>query len=337
MNRDKGDKAVASENVDRSRRALLAAFGAAVLSGPGRTHAATPAYPTKPVKVIVAWPPGSSTDTSARVLAQKLGEALGQPFVIENRPGASGIIGSETVAKAAPDGYTLLFTTANHASNKVVFPKLPFDPIADFAPVSKVQRNILSLVVTPSLPVHTLAEFIDYAKAHPGQLSYATPGLGTTHQLAGELLKQRAGIDMVHVPYKGGGPAVTDLISGQIPVSVASLAAVMPFVKSGRVRVIAIMESRFEELPDVPAVAETLPGFDVAGWGAIFAPAGTPKEIVTHLNLEITRLLRTPEVRHHMTAAGLAISPSTPEELAKLVRDDIDRWTLVVKSGVKFN
>jgi tripartite-type tricarboxylate transporter receptor subunit TctC len=322
-----------------SRRAVLAAFGAAVLLPKGASSAGDQGYPTKPVRVIVAWPPGSSADTSARMLAPKLAEALGQSFVIENRPGASGIIGAEAVARAAPDGYTLLFNTANHASNKIVFQKLPYDPIADFAPISMVVRNVLSIAVHPSLPVQNLSEFLQYAKARPGELSFGTPGLGTPHQLAGELLKQRAGIDMVHIPYKGGGPAVADLVSGQIPVSVASLVAVIPFMRAGRVRVIATTDpTRYDEFPDIPAVAETFPGFDVSGWSAMFAPAGTPAEIVNRLNAEITRILKTPEIRNAMNASGLVASISTPQALAKLVRDDInERWGLVVKSGAKFN
>lgn len=320
-----------------SRRSLLAAAGAALLVGKTSVRASD-AYPAKPVRMIVAWPPGSSADTSARLLAQKLGEALGQTFLVDNRPGASGIIGTEAVARSAPDGYTLLFNTANHASNKVVFPKLSYDPVVDFVPVSMVHRNVLSIAVNPSLPVKTLADFIAHAKAKPGSLSFGTPGLGTPHQLAGELLKQRAGIDMVHIPYKGGGPAVADLISGQIPVSVASLAAVIPFMRAARVRLIAISDpSRYEELPDVAAVAETFAGFDVSGWSALFAPAGTPVDIVSRLNAEVTRILKMPDTRRAMSAAGLVASVSTPEALGKLLRDDIERWTLVVNSGVKFN
>ena len=324
--------------MNRSRRTLLAAFGGAVLLPKGASHASDQTYPAKPVRVIVAWPPGSSADTSARLLAQKLGEAMGQAFVVENRSGASGIIGSEAAARAAPDGYTLLFNTANHASNKVVFPQLAFDPVADFAPVSMIHRNVLSIAIQPSLPVQTLGEFLQYAKAKPGALSFGTPGLGTPHHLAGELLNQRAGISMLHIPYKGGGPAVADLVSGQIPVSVASLAAVIPFMRAARVRVIAVTDpARYEALPEVPAVAEIFPGFDVSGWSALFAPAGTPAEIVARLNAEVTRVLRLAEVRRTMNAAGLVASVSTPEALTRLVRDDIERWTLVVKSGVRLN
>ena len=283
--------------------------------------------------------PGSSADTSARLLVSKLAEAMGQSFVVENRPGASGIIGAELVSRAAPDGYTLLYNTANHASNKIVFAKLPYDPVADFTPISMVVRNVLSIAIHPSLPVQNLAEFLRHAKANPGALSFGTPGLGTPHQLAGELLKQRAGIDMVHIPYKGGGPAVADLVSGQIPVSVASLVAVIPFMRAGRVRVIAITDpTRYDELPDIPTVAETFPGFDVSGWSAMFAPAGTPADIVNRLNTEITRILKMPDIRHTLNASGLVASYSTPQELAKLIRDDIDeRWALVVKAGTKFN
>ena len=320
-----------------SRRAALAAIGSALLLSRIGARAAD-VYPAKPVRLVVAWPPGSSADTSARLLAQKLGESLGQSFIVDNRPGASGIIGTESVLRAPADGYTLLFNTANHASNKVVFPKLSYDPVADFMPVSMVHRNVLSISVHPSLPVKTLEDFLQYAKAKSGTLSFGTPGLGTPHQLAGELLKQRAGIDMVHIPYKGGGPAVADLISGQIPVSVASLAAVIPFMRTGRVRVVAVTDpTRYDEIKDVAAVAETFPGFDVSGWSGLFALAGTPPEIVARLNAEVMRILNLPDTRRAMNAAGLVASVSTPEALGKLVRDDIERWMLVVKSGVRFS
>ena len=320
-----------------SRRAALAAIGSTLLLSRIGARAAD-AYPAKPVRLVVAWPPGSSADTSARLLAQKLGESLGQSFIVDNRPGASGIIGTESVLRAPADGYTLLFNTANHASNKVVFPKLSYDPVTDFVPVSMVHRNVLSISVHPSLPVKTLEDFLQYAKAKPGTLSFGTPGLGTPHQLAGELLKQRAGIDMVHIPYKGGGPAVADLISGQIPVSVASLAAVIPFMRTGRVRVVAVTDpTRYDEIKDVAAVAETFPGFDVSGWSGLFALAGTPPEIVARLNAEVMRILSLPDTRRAMNAAGLVASVSTPEALGKLVRDDIERWMLVVKSGVRFS
>jgi len=323
--------------MNRSRRAVLAAFGAAVLASKGALRAQQ-GYPTKPVRIVVAWPPGSSADLSARLLAQKLGDVMGQAFVIENRPGATGIVGAGVVAKAAPDGYTLLFNTASHASNKLLFAKLPYDPVADFAPVSMVGRNVLCIAVHPSLPVRTLGEFVQYARANPGALSFGTPGLGTPHQLAGELLKQRAGIDMVHIPYKGGGPAVADLLGGQIMVLMAAVASVTQYINTAQVRVLAITDqSRYEALPEVATVAETFPGFDVSGWGAIFAPAGTPAEIVTRLNVAITRVLKLPEVRRTMGVDGVVALPSTPEELAKQVLADYDRWALVIKSGVKFN
>ena len=322
--------------MNRSRRVVLAALGAAVFLCRG-TSRAQQGYPTKPVRLIVAWPPGSSADLSARLLAQKLGDFMGQTFVVENRPGATGIVGTGVAAKATPDGYTLLFNTASHASNKLLFDKLPYDPVADFAPVSMVGRNVLCIAVHPSLPVKTLGEFIRYAKAKPGALSYGTPGMGTPHQLAGELLKQRAGIDMLHIPYKGGGPAVTDLLGGQIMVLVASIASVAQYMNSAQVRVLAITDqSRYEALPDIATVAETLPGFDVSGWGAIFAPVGTPAEIVTRLNVEIARVLKLPDVRRTLGADGVVASPSTPEALAKQILADYDRWAQVIKSGVKF-
>lgn len=323
-------------SMNQSRRTVLATLGASVLLC-SRTLRAQQGYPTKPVKIIDAWPPGSSTDFTVRLLAQKLGEVMGQTFIVENRPGATGIVGAGVVAQSAPDGYTLLFTTASLGSNKLVFSKLPYDPFTDFAPVSMIGRNVLSLVVNPSLPVKTLGEFLAYAKARPGALSYGTPGLGTPHQLAGELLKQRAGINMVHIPYKGGGPAITDLLGGQIKVAVASVVSVLQFVRSGQVRILAVTDrSRYEALPDVPTVAETFPGFDVSGWGAIFAPKGTPTEIVNRLNAAITKVLNTPEVKQTLAARGVVASPSTPAELAQQMRDEYEQWALVIKSGVKF-
>ena len=323
--------------MNRSRREVLAAFGAAAFLCTG-TLRAQQGYPTKPVRLIVAWPPGSFADLSARLLAQKLGDSMGQTFIVENRPGATGIVGASVVAKAAPDGYTLLFNTASHASNKLLFAKLPYDPVADFAPVSMVGRNVLCIAVHPSLPVRTLGEFLEYARANPGKLSYGTPGVGTPHQLAGELLKQRAGIEMLHIPYKGGGPAIADLLGGQIMVVMAAVASVAQYIPTGQVRVLAVTDQvRYESLPEVATVAETFPGFDVSGWGAIFAPARTPAEIVARLNAEITRVLKMPDVRRTMGVDGVVPSPSTPEALAKQVLADYDRWALVIKSGIKFN
>jgi tripartite-type tricarboxylate transporter receptor subunit TctC len=325
-------------DVDRSRRAFLVAFGAITVAGPAAAQTSNPPYPAKLVRIVVPWPPGSAADIAARLMAQKLTEAMGQTFLVDNRPGATGMIGADVVAKAAPDGYTLLFNTASQASNKVVFPKLPFDPLTDFVPISMVYRGVLSLSVHPSLPVRTVKEFAQYAKAHPKALSFGTPGLATPHHLGGELLKQRAGIEMLHVPYKGGGPSVVDLVSGQIPVCVASLAAVIPFMKSGRVRVLAVMDaSRFDELPEIPTVAETYPGFDVSGWAAMYAPAAVPSAIAERLNAEVGRILRTADVKRTMGSNGFVASPSTSERLAQVMRDDIGRWAAIVKSGVKFD
>ncbi|GAA4333287.1 tripartite tricarboxylate transporter substrate binding protein [Pigmentiphaga soli] len=327
--------------MNESRRSVLGALAgsAALLGGSGiLPAAAAQAYPNRTVRLVVAWPPGSSTDTSARILAQKMGEALGQTFVVENRAGASGIIGAESVARSAPDGYTLLFNTSNQASNKLAFAKLPYDPITDFAPICRGYRNVLVLVAHPSLPARNFAEFLDYAKKSPGKLSFGSPGVGTPHQLAGELLKQVADIEIEHVPYKGGGPAAVDLISGQIPLAIASLVAVLPNIRSGQIRALAITEkARYAELPEVPTIAETFPGFDVSGWGGMFAPAGTPAPIVRTLNAEMARALRRGDVSQTMNGNGLVPWPSTPDELAQLVRDDIDRWTAVARSGVKFS
>jgi tripartite-type tricarboxylate transporter receptor subunit TctC len=320
----------------RQRRALIFSLGGAFLSRWSLSDAAD-SYPSRPIRLIVSWPPGSSADTGARILANRLEKILGQTIIVENRGGASGIIGSSFVAKAPPDGYTLLFTTSNHASNEVVYPNLPYDPIADFAPVSMVQRSILCIAVNPALPVRNLTQLIQYAKENPQKLSFGTPGLGTPHQLVGELLKQRAKINMIHVPYKGGGPAMTDVVSGHIPISINAAAAVLPFMRTGQVRVIAISDSvRFEDIPDVSTISETYPGLDVSGWSAIFAPAKTPTRIINQLNAAIAEALSSSSVKQSMATSGLVATPLTPDALTKRVMEDRLRWLSLAKSGVSF-
>jgi len=320
-----------------SRRDFITgvAGGALAAALPG-TVAAAANYPSKPIKIVVAWPPGSATDLSARMIADHLTKRLGTSVIVENRSGASGIVGSENVLQSRPDGYTLLFTTSNHASNKLVFPQMSFDPRVDFEPVSRIYRGIITIAVHPSLPVNNLQELIDYGKKNSKALSYGTPGLGTPHHLAGELFSQAAGIEMAHIPYRGGGPSVVDLIGGQIPLAFASLAAVFPNIQQGQVRVLALTRGdRYSELPDVPTVSEMFPGFDVSGWAATFAPKGTPRPIVSYLNREIVAVLELPEMQKALRSGGVVPWPSTPEELDGLVKADIDKWTKVVASGVR--
>lgn len=321
-----------------SRRHFMMGLAGGALAAASPAWGASSGFPSKPIRIVVAWPPGSATDLSARMIADQLSRRFGQSVIVENRSGASGIIGSESVLQSAPDGYTLLFTTSNHASNKLVFPKMSFDPQKDFDSISRIYRGIIAIAVHPSLPVANLQEFIEYAKKSGSSLSYGTPGLGTPHHLAGELFKRAAGVDMEHIPYRGGGPSMVDLIGGQIPLAFASLAAVLPTLKREQVKILALTrKDRYSELPDVPTVDETFPGFDVSGWAAMFAPAGTPRPIVERLNREVVAVLKTPEMTQALHAGGVVAWPSEPEGLDELVAGDIEKWTQVVASGVRLN
>ncbi len=332
------DKIRSDASRDLSRRRFLTGMAGSALVVTSSAWANTPDFPSRPIRIVVAWPPGSATDLSARMIADHLSRRLGQSVIVENRSGASGIIGSESVLQSPPDGYTLLFTTSNHASNKLVFPKMSFDPQKSFDSISRVYRGIITIAVHPSLPVANLNEFIEYGKKGGHALSYGTPGLGTPHHLAGELFKRAAGIDMEHIPYRGGGPSMVDLIGGQIPVAFASLAAVLPALKREQVKVLALTrKERYSELPDVPTVDERFPGFDVSGWAAMFAPAGTPRAVIDRLNREVVAVLELPEMTQALHAGGVVAWPSEPRGLDELVAGDIDKWTQVVASGVRLN
>ena len=295
-------------------------------------------YPSRPIRVIAPWPPGSSVDLSARTVAQKLQDILKTSLIIENRPGAEGAIGSALAAKAAPDGYTLVWgNAATHGSNKVVYPNLGYDPIKDFTPIGSVHKNILSVAVNTSLPANTFAEFLAHAKTRPGKLRYGTPGVGSPHHLTGVLLNRRAGIELMHVPYKGGGPAVTDVLGGHIELTMASLAAVIPQHRGGKIRILAVTDGvRYEQLPDVPAIAETFPGIEILGWSAVFGPANLPAELTARLNAALAEALRAPEVKSTFEKAGLVTSWSSAADLAKRVSAEIELWNDAIASGMKF-
>jgi tripartite-type tricarboxylate transporter receptor subunit TctC len=292
-------------------------------------------YPTRPVKVIVPSPPGGGTDILARVLAQHFTKALGQPFVVENKPGAGNMIGIESVARSPGDGYTLLVTASTLALNSVLYKKVPYDPVRDFAPITLAATAPNVLVVNPALPVKSLAEFIALAKAKPGALSYGTPGIGTSPHLSMELLKSMAGIDLQHVPYRGTAAAVTDVIGGQIAATFANALTAKPQVDSGRVRALAVSgPSRVEAFPTVPTVAEAgVPAYEAMQWYGMVAPAGTPPQIIARLHAEAAKALQSNEMKEKLALDGAQPVGSTPAEFAALIRRELDKWTRVVRAA----
>jgi len=297
------------------------------------------AWPAKPVRLMVPFPPGGSTDIVARIVAQKLSERLGQPIVIENRGGAGGTLGTAVVAKAAPDGYTLgVASTSTHVVAPSVYAKLEYDPVKDFAPVSLMAVSPYLLVVTPSVPAKTLQELVALAKKQPGKLNYASAGIGSTTHLAMEMLKSVSGTFMLHIPYSGNGPAGTALIGGQVEVLFGSLPAPLPHAKSGRARALAVgTPKRSPSLPNVPTVAESgYPGFDASLWLAIMAPAGTPRPILDRLQKEIVSIVGATDTREALDKAGAEPLTSTPAELAAMIRDGVPKYAQVIKTaGIK--
>jgi tripartite-type tricarboxylate transporter receptor subunit TctC len=295
-------------------------------------------YPTRPIRLIVPYTPGGPADIVARVLGQHLGEALGTAVVIDNRGGANGIIGTEAAAKAAPDGYTLLFgTIQTHGVNPGLVAKLPYDPVKDFIAVAPATTFPFLLAVTPTLPASSVADLIALAKAKPGLLNYSSAGVGTGTHLAGELLKSLAHLDITHVPYKGGGDALTDVIAGRIEMTFVGVPAALPFIRTGKLKALAITGTRrLAELPAIPTVAETLPGFEVSSWNGFFAPAGTPAAIVNRLNDQLAQILRLPDVKERLTTLGAEPMTGTPEQFGMYVREEIAKWGKVVKAaGIK--
>jgi tripartite-type tricarboxylate transporter receptor subunit TctC len=293
-------------------------------------------YPERAVHWIVPYPPGSGTDIVARLLGERLADALGKPVVVDNKPGAGGAIGVEALSKAAPDGYTIgMADTGPLAINPALYPKLGYDPVKSFAPISNIALLPFLLVVNPSLPVKTTAELIAYAKAHPGQVNYASVGNGSSVHLATELFKKMAGIDMVHIPYKGSAPALQDLLGGQVSVMFVNLLSSQAYLKDGSLRALAVAPAkRLSALPDLPTVAESgVPGYDFVTWFGVLAPAGTPEPIVTRLNTEIVRILKQPDIRQRLIEqGGLEPVGSTPEEFRKLIAGELSRVAEIVKS-----
>jgi tripartite-type tricarboxylate transporter receptor subunit TctC len=310
---------------------------AALLLVPGL--AAAQAWPNKPIRLMVPFPPGGSTDIVARIVAQKLGERLGQSLVIENRGGAGGTIGTAQVAKAAPDGYTLtVASTSTHVVAPHVYAKLEYDPVKDFAPIGLMAVSPYLLVVNPALPAKTLQEFVALARKQPGKLNYASAGVGSTTHLAMEMLKTSSNTFMLHIPYNGNGPAGAAVIAGQVEAGFGSLPALLPHARSGRARALAVGTlKRSPSLPEVPTVAESgYPGFDASLWLALMAPAGTPPAIVERLNREMVALINTPETREAFDKAGTEQLTGSPADLAAMIRDGLPKYARIVKaSGVK--
>jgi tripartite-type tricarboxylate transporter receptor subunit TctC len=294
------------------------------------------AYPNRPIRLLVGLPAGGSTDVMARIVAAKLGDALGQQVVVENRPGSGGLIAAETAARAQPDGHTLLFGAISYSAIFAsLYKNLPYDPVKDFAPISLVTKLPNVLVVNPTLPVRSVSEFIAHAKANPGKLSYGSSGAGTSLHLSMEMLKKQAGIEVVHVPYKGGPAAVVDLLAGRIQVMFDNLPGQIANVKSGRARALAVTTAKRNFLlPEVATMMEAgVPGFEVTVWYGMFAPARVPRPIVAKLNAELVKTLNMPEVRERMAEQGAEPAPTTREEFAAFQKAEVAKWAKVVKDS----
>ncbi len=315
--------------------ATLCALLAAV---PGAT---AQTYPSKPIRFVAPFPPGGSADTIARLLAQELGKSLGQQVLVENRPGAGGNIGVDLVAKSPPDGYTIGIGAAGAlAINQSLMGKLPYDPLKDLAAVSKLADIPIVLAAANSTPAASVGDLIAAAKAKPGVLSFASAGNGTAMHLSGELFKLMTGVDMAHIPYKGSGPATTDLVAGQVPVGFVDLSSALPQIRAGRIKGLGVASGkRTLTAPDIPTIAESgVPGYDAVGWFGVVAPARTPGDVIARLNAEIVRIMALPEVRERALAVGAEPSTSTPEAFAAFIAAEIPKWERVVRaSGARAN
>jgi tripartite-type tricarboxylate transporter receptor subunit TctC len=292
-------------------------------------------YPTKPMKIVVPFPAGGIADLYARLIGARVTEGWGQPVVIENRTGAGGNIGADAVAKSAPDGYTLVMGSfGTHAVNVSLFSSMPYDPVKDFAPIILVLEAEGLLVVHPSVPAQSVLDLIAYARAHPGQLTYASAGMGTASHLAGELFKTMAKVEMTHVPYKGNVPAITDLLAGQTSLLFGTMPTVLPHAKAGKLRALATIGSvRSAAAPELPTVAETLPGFEVNNWVGLLAPAGTPNDIVRKWNTEVNKIMTGADIKQRLPTEGARYAPNTPEQFGAFIKSEIAKWAPVVKAS----
>ena len=318
------------------RQILHLALGAAALPAVSRVAWAQ-AYPTRPVRIVVAFPPGGANDIHARMIGQWLHERLGQPFLVENRPGSGGNLGVEAVVRSPADGYTLLILTVAHSVNKSVYEKLSYDLLRDIAPVAALFRAQYLMMVNPRTPAKTVPEFIAYVKANPGKINFGSNGVGATGHLAGELFKMMTGVNMLHVPYRGETPALTDLVAGQVHVVFASMTGSLELVRGGQLRALAVTSTgRTLAVPDVPPLAEFVPGYELLTWSGVGAPRNTPMEIVDRLNKEIAAFLATPATQAKYADLGLTVHAVSPAEFARFIAEDVEKWAKIVKfAGIK--
>lgn len=317
------------------RRVIIALFAWGLLPG---LACAQPAYPTKPLRIVVPSSAGGGTDIIARAVSPRLAERLGQQIVIDNRPGAGTMIGGEVVAKSAPDGYTLLMCVSTLATNPVIYSRIPYNALADFSPITLVLTAPNVLVVHPSLPPKTVKELVWFAQARPGELNYASAGAGTAPHLAMALFMSMTGVRMVHIPYKGSAPAMVDLIAGQVTTMVATMLTGLPHVRTGRLRALGVTGAqRIAAAPDIPTMAEAgVPGYEAVQWYGLLAPAQTPREIVTRLNREVAAILQATEVRERFASDGGSPAPTTPEDFGRYIRSETEKWARVAKAaGIK--
>ncbi|MDI1341034.1 tripartite tricarboxylate transporter substrate binding protein [Polaromonas sp.] len=328
----------------KNRRLALSSIALAATIFIALPVAAQTAWPTKPVRIVVPFAPGGTTDILARAVAPELTKAFGQPFIVDNRAGAGGNVGADLVAKSPGDGYTLLMgTVGTHGINKSLYSKMPFDPQKDFAPITLVAGvpnvMVMNAEKAAKLGINSVADFVKYAKAHPGQFSMASSGNGTSIHLAGELFKSQTGIFMTHIPYRGSGPALLDLIGGNVDVMFDNLPSAMPQIKGGKLKAFAVTSAqRSTAMPELPTVEEAgkLKGFEASSWFGLLAPAGTPPDVVSRIQQEVAKALATPAIKEKMLAQGAIPSGNTPQEFAKLIEAEITKWALVVKaSGAK--
>jgi tripartite-type tricarboxylate transporter receptor subunit TctC len=313
-----------------SRRTLVTTGLAAALA----PRPARAAYPERPIRLVVPFPPGGAVDPIARVIAQAIGDRIGQPLVILNRGGAGGSLGMDEVAKALPDGYTMLLSHSGMTYMPGLYRQLPFDPVKDFTAIVTAVSGFYVLAVGLDVPIKSVAELISHAKANPGKLTYGSAGIGSTLHLAGELFKREAGIDILHVPYKGGGPAITGLAGGQTQVMFGPAVAILPLAQAGKIRALAVTSAKRSGLaPDLPAVAETLPGFDIVGWYGLAAPAGTPKADIERLNVEANRALQSPDLIARLRELTYEPIGGTPEQASARIAADVARWTKIIREA----
>ena len=315
------------------RQFLHLAAGAAALPVISRAARAE-TYPSRPVRLVVGFPPGGGNDIVARLMGQWLSERLGQPVIIENRPGAATSIATETVVRAPPDGYTLLFVAPSSAINATLYEKLNFNFIHDIAPVAGIIRIPNVMVVNPSVPATSVPEFIAYAKSNPGKINMASPGVGTSVHLSGELFKMMTGIDMVHVPYKGSAPSLTDLLGGQVQVTFATMPSAIEYIRAGRLRALAVTTAtRSEALPETPTVSEFVPGYEVSTWYGVGAPNGTPAEVIDKINKEINAGLADPKLKARLADLGGITIAGSPGAFGKLIADETEKWGKVIRAA----